>query len=152
MRRATGINHIGVAVSSIAEQMAFYRDVLGLEYEGEETVAEQKLRVAFFRCGAVRVELLEPTSPDSPIGRFIEKRGQGLHHIAYSVENLEARIAEVKNEGIQMIDERPRPGAHGMAIAFIHPKSSRGVLTELCEPRRGEPASGGCTTIPETGG
>jgi len=135
MKRATGINHIGVAVTSISAQAPFYRDVLGLDYEGEETVVDQKVRVAFFRCGAVRIELLEPTSPDSPIARFIEKRGQGLHHVAYSVEDLPARIAELKREGIQMIDEQPRPGAHGMGIAFIHPKSSQGVLTELCEPR-----------------
>jgi methylmalonyl-CoA/ethylmalonyl-CoA epimerase len=136
MKGATGIDHIGVAVTSIAEQMAFYRDILGLEYEGEETVADQKLRVAFFRCGAVRIELLEPTEPDSPVARFIAKRGQGLHHLALSVEDLPARIAELKREGIQMIDEVPRPGAHGMAIAFIHPKSSQGVLTELCEPEK----------------
>ncbi|RPJ58380.1 MAG: methylmalonyl-CoA epimerase [Acidobacteria bacterium] len=133
MKRATGINHIGVAVTSIADQMAFYRDVLGLEYEGEETVTDQKVRVAFFRCGAVRIELLEPTVPDSPIARFIEKRGQGLHHLAYGVEDLPARIEELQSRGIKMIDERPRPGAHGMGIAFIHPKSSHGVLTELCE-------------------
>lgn len=136
MKRATGINHIGVAVTSIAEQTPFYRDILGLEYEGEETVADQKVRVAFFRCGAVRIELLEPTAPDSPVARFIEKRGQGLHHVAYGVEDLPARIAELKSRGIQMIDEEPRPGAHGMAIAFIHPKSSQGVLTELCEPNQ----------------
>jgi len=134
MKRATGINHIGVAVKSIGEQTAFYRDVLGLEYEGEETVADQKVRVAFFRCAGVRIELLEATGPDSPVARFIEKRGEGLHHVAFTVEDLPARIAELKREGIQMIDDRPRPGAHGMAIAFIHPKSSRGVLTELCEP------------------
>ncbi len=133
MKRVTGINHIGVAVTSIAEQTPFYRDVLGLEYEGEETVADQKVRVAFFRCGAVRIELLEPIGGDSPIARFIEKRGQGLHHVAFSVEDLSSRIAELKREGILMIDERPRPGAHRMAIAFIHPKSSQGVLTELCE-------------------
>ena len=134
MKRATGINHIGVAVRSIPEQMSFYRDVLGLEYEGEETIADQKVRVAFFRCGPVRIELLEASAADSPVARFIEKRGQGLHHWAFSVEDLPARIAELKREGIQMIDERPRPGGHGMAIAFIHPKSSHGVLTELGEP------------------
>jgi len=139
MKRATGINHIGVAVTSIADQMPFYRDVLGLEYEGEETVTDQRVRVAFFRCGAVRIELLEPTAPDSPIARFIEKRGQGLHHVAYGVEDLPARIAELQSRGIMMIDERPRPGAHGMGIAFIHPKSSHGVLTELCEPLSTDP-------------
>jgi len=130
-----GINHIGIAVASIAEQVPFYRDVLGLEYEGEETVAEQKVKVAFFRAGSVRVELLEATEPESPIARFIEKRGQGVHHLAYSVEDLPARIAELKEQGIQMIDSVPRAGAHDMAIAFIHPKSTNGVLTELCEPQ-----------------
>jgi methylmalonyl-CoA/ethylmalonyl-CoA epimerase len=135
MKGAKGINHIGVAVTSIAEQLPFYRDVLGLEYEGEETIADQKVRVAFLRCGSVRVELLQPTAADSPVARFIEKRGQGLHHLAFSVEDLPARIAEMKSAGVQMIDEHPRPAAHGMAIAFIHLKSSHGVLTELCEPR-----------------
>ena len=128
------INHIGVAVASIDEQLAFYRDVLGLEYEGEETVADQKVRVAFFKVGETRVELLEPTAPDSPIAKFIEKRGPGLHHIAYEVEDLPGRIAELQKAGIQMIDQAPRPGGHNMSIAFIHPKSTFGVLMELCEP------------------
>ena len=134
MGKIKRINHIGVAVGSIDEQLAFYRDVLGLEYEGDETVADQKVRVAFFKVGETRVELLEPTGPDSPIAKFIEKRGPGLHHIAYGVEDLPGRIAELQKAGVQMIDQTPRPGGHDMKIAFIHPKSTFGVLTEICEP------------------
>jgi methylmalonyl-CoA/ethylmalonyl-CoA epimerase len=133
------INHIGIAVAAIDDQLGFYRDVLGLEYEGQELVPEQKVRVAFFRVGDARIELLEPTGPDSPVARFIEKRGPGLHHIAYAVEDLPARIEELKQAGIQMIDETPRRGAHRTRIAFLHPKSSHGTLTELCEP---EPQTG----------
>jgi len=127
------LNHIGVAVTSIDEQRPFYEQQLGAVFEGYETVADQKVKVGFFRVGDVRIELLEPTDPASPVAKFIEKKGMGLHHIAMSVEDLPARIAELKAGGIQMIDEKPRGGAHHMDIAFIHPKSSHGVLMELCE-------------------
>lgn len=136
MQKVKGINHIGIAVSSIEDQLGYYRDVLGLDYEGQETVAEQKVRVAFFRIGEVRIELLEPTGPDSPIAKFIEKRGPGLHHLAFTVEDLPSRISELRAAGVQMIDEIPRAGAHHMEIAFLHPRSSHGVLTELCQPGR----------------
>lgn len=129
------INHIGIAVTSIAEQRPFYETMLGAAYEGEEVVADQKVKVAFFRIGETRVELLEPTDPTSTVAQFIEKRGQGLHHLAYTVENLQARIDELKAKGIRMIDEKPRSGAHHNQIAFVHPKSSGGVLTEICEPK-----------------
>ncbi len=129
------INHIGIAVSSIAEQRPFYETVLGAVYEGEETVADQKVKVGFFKVGDVRLELLEPTDPTSTVAAFIEKRGQGLHHVAYTVADLPGRIAELKSKGIRMIDETPRPGAHHMQIAFLHPKSSCSVLTELCAPQ-----------------
>lgn len=131
------LNHIGVAVRSIDEQKSFYEDTLGMEFEGIETVPDQKVRVAFFRTDQVRIELLEPTEPDSTIAKFIEKRGQGLHHVAYTVENIKARIEEFKAAGLRMIDDEPRSGAHQMQIAFLHPKSSLGVLTELCEPADG---------------
>jgi methylmalonyl-CoA/ethylmalonyl-CoA epimerase len=136
--RATGVNHIGIAVKSLADQRAFYEGVLGARFEGIEEVAEQKVRVAFYALGPedapVRLELLEPTSPESTIAQFIEKRGEGLHHIAYTVSDLPARLAQLKAGGIRLIDERPRGGAHGAQIAFLHPKASMGVLTELCQP------------------
>jgi methylmalonyl-CoA/ethylmalonyl-CoA epimerase len=128
------LNHIGIAVRSIDDQKSFYEGALGLEFEGLEDVPSQKVRVAFFRAGDVRMELLEPTEPDSPVAKFIEKRGEGLHHLAFTVEDIKARIAELKESGLRMIDDAPRPGAHHTQIAFLHPKSSFGVLTELCEP------------------
>lgn len=138
---ARGVNHIGIAVKSLAEQRSYYEGVLGARFEGEEDVPEQNVRVAFFALGqgsgVVRLELLEPTSPESPIAKFIEKKGEGVHHVAYTVEGIEARLAALKAGGVALIDESPRTGAHGAKIAFVHPKSTRGVLTELCEPRHG---------------
>lgn len=134
MEAIQSLNHVGIAVQSLAAQRPFYESVLGAVYEGEEEVASQQVRVAFYKVRDVRIELLEPTSPESPIAKFLEKRGEGLHHLAYTVDNLPQRIAELKAEGVRMIDETPRHGAHGMLIAFLHPKSSCGVLTELCQP------------------
>ena len=134
MKTAKAVNHIGIAVKSIDEHRAFYEEVLGAEFEGIEIVEQQKVRVAFFRVGSVKLELLEPTSEESTIAKFIEKKGEGLHHVAYDVENIEARLAELKANGVRLIDETPRMGAHHMRIAFLHPKSSAGILTELCEP------------------
>lgn len=136
MKAVKAVSHIGIAVNSIEEQRAFYEKNLGAVFEGTEEVASQKVKVAFFRVGDVRMELLEPTDPSSTVAQFIEKRGQGLHHVAYTVEDLPARIAELKEEGLRMIDETPRPGAHHTQIAFVHPKSTHGVLTELCEPAK----------------
>jgi methylmalonyl-CoA/ethylmalonyl-CoA epimerase len=127
------INHIGIAVSSLEAHIPFYRDVLKLEYKGTETVADQKVRLAVFHVGEVNIELLEPTAPDSPIAGFIEKRGEGVHHLAYQVDEIEAQIASLKGAGVQMIDEKPRGGAHGTRIAFLHPKSSAKILTELTQ-------------------
>ena len=127
------IDHIGIAVYSLAEAGRFYRDVLELKGDGPEVVPEQKVRVVFFPVGEVRVELLEPTAPDSPIARFLDKRGSGLHHIAYRVDDLATTLASMKAAGVQLIDEKPRSGAHGMLIAFVHPRSTGGVLTELCQ-------------------
>jgi len=134
MKPVKNVNHIGIAVSSIADQREFYEQVLGAEFEGEEVVADQKVKVGFFKVGDVRLELLEPTDSSSTVAQFIEKRGPGLHHVAYTVDDLPSRIEELKREGVRMIDETPRPGAHHTRIAFLHPKASHGVLTELCQP------------------
>lgn len=127
------ISHIGIAVASIDEALPFYIDILGLEFEGTEVVAEQKVKVAFLVIGESRIELLEPTAPDSPVAKFLEKNGPGIHHLAYQVDGLETRLASLKEQGVRLIDETPRLGAHHTRIAFLHPKASGGVLTELCE-------------------
>jgi methylmalonyl-CoA/ethylmalonyl-CoA epimerase len=142
--KAHAVNHIGIAVSSIDEHRPFYERSLGACYEGEETVEDQGVRVAFYALGTpgneVRLELLEPTRDDSAIAKFIEKRGPGLHHIAYTVDSIEQRLSDLAEQGSRLIDESPRIGAHNAKIAFLHPKSSGGVLTELCEPRASHPA------------
>lgn len=134
----TGLNHLGIAVASIAEARPFYESVLGAVYEGEETVAEQRVRTAFLRVGegpaAVRIELLEPTTDDSPVAKFLAKRGPGLHHVAYTVDDVSAALAEAARVGVRLIDSAPRRGAHGAEIAFLHPQSTGGLLTELCRP------------------
>ncbi len=137
MTPVQSVNHIGIAVRSIAAQRPCYEGALGAVFEGEEVVPDQKVRVGFFRVGDVRLELLEPTDPTSTVAAFLEKRGEGLHHIAFGVDKIEDRIAELKQAGLRMIDDTPRPGAHHMRIAFLHPKSTFGVLTELCEPAAG---------------
>ena len=129
----TKINHIGVAVFSLDESLPFYRDRLGMAFMGIEEVAEQKVRVAMLGIGESKIELLEPTAGDSPVARFLEKNGPGIHHLAYEVEDVEAAIATLLADGARMIDETPRNGAHGTRIAFIHPKSSGNILTELCQ-------------------
>lgn len=134
MTPVQAINHIGIAVRSIEAQRPFYEGTLGAIFEGIEEVPDQKVRVGFFRVQNVRLELLEPTDPTSTVTAFLDKRGEGLHHVAYTVEHIEDRIAELKQNGVRMIDETPRPGAHHMRIAFLHPKSTHGVLCELCEP------------------
>ena len=127
------ISHIGVAVASLDETIPFYRDQLGMTFKGTEEVAEQKVKVAFFQIGASKIELLEPTASDSPVAKFLEKNGPGIHHIAYEVADIEAAIARLEADGARMIDRTPRCGAHGARIAFVHPKTSGGVLTELCQ-------------------
>jgi methylmalonyl-CoA/ethylmalonyl-CoA epimerase len=133
MQPPSRIDHLGIAVHSLEEGSRFYRDALGLKCEGSEEIRDQKVRVVFFQVGEVRIELLEPTADDSPIAQFLEKKGPGLHHIAYRVEDLPATLATLKSAGVRLIDETPRDGAHGMKIAFVHPKSSDGMLTELCQ-------------------
>lgn len=127
------INHIGVAVNSIEESAPLYRDVYGMKDEGVEVVEEQKVKVAFFGIGESRIELLEPTSDDSPVAKFIAKNGPGVHHIAYEVDDIQAELEQLREQGIRLIDEVPRCGAHDTQIAFLHPKSSGGVLTEICQ-------------------
>jgi methylmalonyl-CoA/ethylmalonyl-CoA epimerase len=127
------IDHLGVAVKSIDTGKNFWTDVLGLRFEGTETVAEQKVTTAFLPVGESEVELLESTAPDGPIAKYLEKKGEGIQHIAFRVENIDAALAELKAKGIQLIDEKPRHGAGGARIAFIHPKAASGVLVELCE-------------------
>jgi methylmalonyl-CoA/ethylmalonyl-CoA epimerase len=127
------IDHLGIAVKSIEGGKNFWTDVLGLKLEGTETVAEQKVTTAFLPVGESEVELLESTAPDGPIAKYLEKKGEGIQHIAFRVENLEEALAELKAKGIQLIDEKPRKGAGGARIAFLHPKATSGVLVELCE-------------------
>lgn len=127
------INHIGIAVQSLADALPFYRDCLGMSFKGEEEVTEQKVRVAMLQVGESKIELLEATSPDSPIAKFLEKNGPGIHHLAYEVVDIEAAISHMLSQGARMVDQVPRNGAHGTRIAFVHPKSSNGVLTELCQ-------------------
>jgi methylmalonyl-CoA/ethylmalonyl-CoA epimerase len=129
----TKINHIGIAVKSLEETVSFYRDNLGMELKGIEEVVEQKVRVAMLQIGESKIELLEPTAEDSLVAKFIEKNGPGIHHVAYEVNDIEVAIAKLIADGTRMIDEKPRSGAHGTRIAFVHPKSSHGVLTELCQ-------------------
>jgi methylmalonyl-CoA epimerase len=129
-----GIDHIGIAVKSIDEAKKFWVDTLGLKLSHIEEVPEQKVRVAMLKAGETTIELLEPTSPDSPVQRFIEKRGEGLHHLTLQTDNLGERLKELKAGKVELIDEHPRIGAGGAKIAFLHPKSAHGVLVELCEP------------------
>lgn len=127
------IDHVGVAVSSINTSRTFWTDIMGLDIEGTETVEEQKVTTAFLPVGESEVELLESTSPDGPIARYIDKKGQGIQHIAFQVDNIEAALMELQEKGILLIDEKPRVGAGGAKIAFLHPKATGGVLVELCE-------------------
>ncbi|RII31020.1 MAG: methylmalonyl-CoA epimerase [Geobacter sp.] len=127
------INHIGIAVQSLDATIPFYRDSLGMLLMGVEEVAEQKVRVAMLEVGGSKIELLEPIGEDSPIAKFLEKNGPGIHHLAYEVGDIAAAITKLQAGGTRMIDEKPRSGAHGALIAFVHPKSSNGVLTELCQ-------------------
>lgn len=127
------IDHIGIAVQNLDETLKFYTEILGIKLHGTEVVEEQKVRVAFLPVGDTEIELLESTDPDGPIAKFIEKKGEGIQHIALKVDNIEEAIEEMKSKGIKMIDEKPRYGAGGAKIAFCHPKSTNGVLVELTE-------------------
>jgi len=127
------IEHIGIAVNNLEEAIKYYENVLGLTCYAIEEVKDQKVRTAFFRVGQTKLELLESLTPDGPVAKFIEKRGEGVHHIAFAVEELEKALQEVEQKGVRLIDQKPRKGAEGLNIAFLHPKSTFGVLTEFCE-------------------
>ena len=127
------LDHIGIAVKNLEESLKFYQDALGLKLEGIEIVNDQKVRTAFLPIGDTYIELLEATEAESPVGKFIEKRGEGIHHIAIKVENIENHLATLDENQIRLIDREPKIGAHNKKIAFIHPKSTSGVLLELCE-------------------
>jgi len=127
------IEHIGIAVRNLKTAISLYEKVFGLECYNIEEVAEQKVRTAFFRVGETKIELLESTDPEGPINKFIEKKGEGIHHIAFAVENIEEKLAYAEEMGITLIDSNPRSGAEGLDIAFLHPKSTSGVLIEICE-------------------
>ena len=126
------IEHLGIAVKSIEAHLPYYEEVLGIQCERIEEVADQKVKTAFFKIGQTKIELLEPIGEDSTIARFIEKRGEGIHHIAFAVPDIQNALHEMEAKDIQLIDKTPRKGAEGLSIAFLHPKSTGGILTELC--------------------
>ena len=129
------IEHIGIAVRNLEESVKYYETVLGLNCYATEEVVDQKVKTAFFMVGQTKIELLESTDPEGPIGKFIEKKGEGIHHLAFATKNLESALTEVEAKGVQLIDKTPRKGAEGLHIGFLHPKSTQGVLTELCEDK-----------------
>ncbi len=131
------IEHIGIAVTDLETAIKFYEKVLGLKCYHIEEVAEQKVRTAFFMVGQTKIELLESTDPEGPIGKYIAKKGEGIHHIAFAVEKIEDQLAHAEKLGVKLIDSTPRKGAEGLDIAFLHPKSTNGVLIELCENKKG---------------
>ncbi len=130
--RPSHIEHIGIAVNNLEEAISYYEGVLGLECYAVEEVKDQKVRTAFFRVGETKIELLESTEADGPVGKFIEKRGQGVHHIAFAMEDTDKALKEAEAGGVQLIDKSSRKGAEGLKIGFLHPKSTFGVLTEFC--------------------
>lgn len=129
------IEHIGIAVRNLENAIAFYEKVFSLKCYKIEVVPEQKVKTAFFLVGQTKIELMEPTDPEGPVGRFIEKKGEGLHHIAFAVKGIEEQLRLAERQGVKLIDTNPRRGAEGLDIAFLHPKSTSGVLIELCEER-----------------
>ncbi len=131
--KPTHIEHIGIAVKSLDDAIHYYENVIGLKCYAIEDVKDQKVKTAFFKVGDTKIELLESTEPEGPIGKFIEKKGEGIHHIAFAVNNIEHALKETEEKGIRLIDPIPRKGAEGLEIAFLHPKSTHGVLTEFCE-------------------
>ncbi len=128
----TSIEHIGIAVKNLEESIKFYEDILGLKCYSVEEVEDQKVKTAFFHVGETKIELLETTDADGPIGKFIEKKGEGIHHIAFKTNDIKSSLKELKEKNIILIDEQPRKGAENLNIAFIHPKSANGVLIEIC--------------------
>jgi methylmalonyl-CoA/ethylmalonyl-CoA epimerase len=136
--KTSHIEHIGIAVANLADAIAFYEKVLGLKCYNIEDIPDQKVRTAFFIVGQTKIELLESTDPEGPVGKFIEKRGEGIHHIAFSVEKIEEQLIHLNDQGVRLIDYVPRKGAEGLDIAFLHPKATSGVLIELCENKKSQ--------------
>jgi methylmalonyl-CoA/ethylmalonyl-CoA epimerase len=130
--KPTHIEHIGIAVNSIEESIPYYENVLGLKCYAVEEVKDQKVKTAFFMVGQTKIELLESTDPEGPIGKFIEKKGPGIHHLAFAMEDVAAALQQAEENGVRLIDQQPRKGAEGLQIGFLHPKSTGGVLTEFC--------------------
>lgn len=130
--KVTHIEHIGIAVNNLDEAISYYEDVLGLECYAIEEVSDQKVRTAFFRIGDTKVELLESTDPEGPVGKFVEKRGPGIHHLAFAVDNVDEALQHASAKGVRLIDRHPRSGAEGLQVGFLHPGSTFGVLTEFC--------------------
>jgi len=131
--KPTHIEHIGIAVKNLEEQIKYYEEVLGLKCYSIEEVPEQKVKTAFFMVGQTKLELLESTDPEGPVGKFVANKGEGVHHIAYAVDSVQPMIDSIEAKGVRLIDKTPRKGAEGLNIAFLHPKSTFGVLTEICE-------------------
>ncbi len=131
--KPTHIEHIGIAVKNLEEAIPYYEKVLGLECYSIEEVKDQKVKTAFFKVGHTKIELLESTDPEGPIGKFIEKKGEGIHHIAFAVDDVNQALNDAENNGVRLIDKTGRKGAEGLNIGFLHPKSTFGVLTELCD-------------------
>lgn len=132
MMKPTHIEHIGIAVANLDDAIRYWEEVMGLTCYAVEEVADQKVRTAFFQVGDVKIELLESTDPEGPIGKFVEKKGPGVHHIAFAMENTDQALQEAAEKGVQLIDQKSRKGAEGLNIGFLHPKSTLGVLTEFC--------------------
>ena len=130
--KPTHIEHIGIAVNSLQESIPFYESILGTKCYAVEEVPDQKVKTAFFLVGQTKIELLESTDPEGPIGKFLEKKGEGIHHLAFSVENTDTALKEAEEKGMQLIDKQSRKGAEGMNIGFLHPKSTHGILVEFC--------------------
>ncbi len=133
--KPTHIEHIGIAVSNLEESIKYYEKALGLECYSIEEVKDQKVKTAFFMVGQTKIELLESTDPEGPIGKYLEKKGPGIHHLAFAVDNIEGALSDMEENGVRLVDKTPRKGAEGLDIAFLHPKSTFGVLTELCEDK-----------------
>jgi len=130
----TGLEHVGIAVNKIDEALQVFEKILGLKLEKTRTVEAQRVKIAFLNVGNTKIELLEPTDKESTVAKFLEKRGEGIHHVAFGVTNIEGMLKQLKDKGITLIDEKPRKGAECNKVAFLHPKSTRNVLIELCEP------------------
>ena len=134
----THIEHVGIAVKDLRKAIDYYEKILGVHCYAIEDVEDQKVKTAFFKVGQTKIELLESTDPEGPVGKFIEKKGEGIHHLAFAVKNIEQALEEVENKGVRLIDHKPRKGAEGLDIGFLHPKSTFGVLTEFCENKTGK--------------